>query len=207
MRIRSFSFIIAVFLFGCQSATEERKVICKVKAELLLPMAYGDSTNVKELFFRRLELLYPKAIEGTILRNGGKVSPGDFTYEIAEPKYTDRIIQFYLSSYKDCNCRNIQDTLLYQLHEDFLERFPDNRTVENELKMEQIADKLDSLTERIEATNSIKYIVEHGIHVDTMKKWEEQYLNLLQEKEELRIADASYLYEFFTIISSGSNVK
>jgi hypothetical protein len=198
--------LIIISLVGCEINPEKRETICKVKAELLLPLAYGDSTNVKELFEEHLNLLYPQAFDKTLTRNGIDAKSSEFSFDIEEVKHANRIIKVYLTSFVDCNCRNILDTLLIQIHSDFLKRFPDHRTIEYETKMLTISNQLDSLQRKIEEIKNPKQITEQGINLDTIEQWENEWLKLMEQRAELEIESASYRYEFFKVLNSGSSV-
>lgn len=181
-----------------------RKTVCKVRAQLLIPSNYGDSTNTDEIFNRALKHLYPEAIEEAIERNHLEASANDFSYEIDEPKHATRIVYFYLSSYIDCNCRNVQDTLLNALHANFLDAYPDARTIRNEALMSRIADQLDSLQYKLEYIKKPEDPLDNLHILDSMKVWEQQWTKLMEEKTKIQISEAAYLYEFFTVLNSGN---
>lgn len=84
---------------------------------------------MKEIFKKRLNILYPQAIENATRRNGIDSDSDAFSFEIEEPKHMDRIVNFYLTGCVDCNCINLLDTLMVELQSEFLNKFPDKRTV------------------------------------------------------------------------------
>ena len=198
--------IVLVSFLGCQLSTEKRTPTCKVKAELLLPRSYGDSLEVKDIFKKRLNILYPQAIENATRRNGIDADSDAFSFEIEEPKHTDRIVYFYLTGYIDCNCINLLDTLMVELRSAFLNKFPDKRTVEYQSTMLSIADQMDSLELKIKEIENRAYNINQKINLDSIHQMEEEWFKLVKQRELLYIENASYLYEFFTVLNAGSSV-